>query len=140
VSAVPLRDKISDAALLTAMVVLLTGCALQAPPPRPVEVSLDRSTLALRLADGARCTAPVSGIAGRFSTTVTGAGTFADCPVPYAYTVTGDPGTNPLRFVLEEGFTVLGLAEAIAPRATVEIAAPDGRRWRFVSPPEADAD
>jgi hypothetical protein len=67
---------------------------------------------------------------------VTGVGTFADCAVPFSYTVTGDLSTNPVRFVLEEVFTAIGLPDAVAPLAEVEIAAPDGRRWTFVSPPE----
>jgi hypothetical protein len=130
-----IRDKLPDAFVLS-LVVVVTGCAVQAP--RPVEVSLDRSALAMRLSDGSRCTAPVTPVPGRYSTTVAGAGTFADCAAPFRYTVTGDPGTNPLRFVLEEAFTAIGLPDAIAPRATVEIAAPDGRSWTFASPPEPD--
>jgi hypothetical protein len=132
-----IRDKLPDAFVLS-LVVVVTGCA--AETPRPVEVSLDRRMLEMRLSDGSRCTAPVTPVQGRFGTTVTGAGTFAGCAVPYGYTVTGDPGTNPLRFVLEEAFTAIGLPGAIAPIADVEIAAPDGRRWRFVSPPERDDD
>jgi hypothetical protein len=119
-------------------VVVVTGCAVGAPP-RPVEARLDRTTLALRLSDGTRCTAPVSVVPAPSSlhpagTTVAGAGTFRDCTVPFAYTVTGDPGPNPLRLVLEGVAAAIGIPDAIAPRATVEITAPDGRVHTFASP------
>ena len=127
-----IRDKLPDAFVLS-LVVVLTGCA--ATEPRPVEVSLDRRTLDLRLSDGSRCTAPVTPVPVEpRGTTVRGTGTFAACARPFAYTVTGDPGTNPLRLVLEEAFTAIGLPDAIAPRATVEITAPDGGRWVYAAP------
>ncbi|MFW5641289.1 MAG: hypothetical protein ACOCY0_00855 [Roseicyclus sp.] len=130
-------DKLPDAFVLS-LVVVVSGCA-SAAPPRPVEVSLDRSALEMRLSDARICAAPVTAVPGRYTTTVTGTGDFPACP-GFAYTVTGDPGTNPLRFVLEEGLAALGLPDGIAPMATVEIAAPDGRTWTFASPPGTDDD
>jgi hypothetical protein len=37
--------------------------------------------------------------------------------------------------VFEEVFGAIGLGNAIAPAAEVEITAPDGRTWVFASPP-----
>jgi hypothetical protein len=47
-----------------------------------------------------------------------------------------DAGLNPLRLVFEEVFGALGLGNAIAPAATVEITGAEGRSWLFASPPE----
>jgi hypothetical protein len=57
--------------------------------------------------------------------------------VPLNYRVTADAGLNPLRLVFEEVFGAIGLGNAIAPAAEVEITAPDGRSWVFASPPVA---
>lgn len=129
----PLREKMSDALLLLAVVALLTGCATQAP--RPVAVSLDRQALDVRLADGRTCTGPVDAVPLGRTVTVSGAGALQGCGADLTYRVTGETGTNPVRLALEEVFTAIGLPDAIAPRAGVEIAAPDGRSWTFASPP-----
>jgi hypothetical protein len=130
-----LRAKFPDAFVLALVVAVLTGCVAQ-EPPRPVEVSLDRSALSVRLSNGEVCTGPVGLVPtpqGR--TTVSGAGMLQGCGAALAYSVRGETGSNPLRIVLEEVFTALGLPDALAPVASVEITAPDGRRWTFASPP-----
>jgi hypothetical protein len=106
-------------------------------PPRPVEVSLDRQAVTVRLSDNSRCTGPVRATrAANGQTLVSGAGRLDDCPVPLSYRVTADAGLNPLRLVFEEVFGALGLGNAIAPAAEVEITGADGRSWLFASPPE----
>jgi hypothetical protein len=131
------RDKLPDAVLMLA-VVALTSCVMAAPP-RPVEVSLDRSALTVRLSDNSRCTGPVAATRGaNGQVLVSGSGTLANCPVPLGYRVTADAGFNPLRLVFEEVFGAIGFGDAIAPAAEVEITAPDGRRWTFASPAERE--
>jgi hypothetical protein len=66
---------------------------------------------------------------------VSGAGPLQNCSTPLSYRVTADAGLNPLRLVFEEVFGAIGLGNAIAPAAEVEITAPDGRTWVFASPP-----
>ena len=134
-----LRDKLPDAVIMLA-VVTVTGC-VAIGQPRPVEVSLDRTELSVRLSDNTRCTGPVAATRGATGQVlVAGAGELGDCPVPLAYRVTADAGLNPLRLVFEEVFGAIGLGDAIAPAAEVEITAPDGRRWLFASPPEREDD
>jgi hypothetical protein len=129
-----LRDKLPDAVLMLG-VVTLTGCVGFAEP-RPVEVSLDRSEVTVRLSDMSRCTGPVAATRGaNGQVLVSGAGALRDCPVPLSYRVTADAGLNPLRLVFEEIF-----GAAIAPAADVEVTAPDGRSWSFASPPEPEND
>jgi hypothetical protein len=107
--------------------VTLTGC-VGFGEPRPVEVSLDRSEVTVRLSDMSRCTGPVQATRGaNGQVLVSGAGALQDCPVPLSYRVTADAGLNPLRLVFEEVFGAIGLGDAIAPAAEVEITAPDGR-------------
>jgi hypothetical protein len=129
----PIRERIPDAFVMLAVVAVLTGCAVSAPSP--VAVSLDRSALEVRLSNGETCTGPVALVPtpqGR--TTVSGSGTLQGCSAALGYTVTGETASNPIRIVLEEVFAAIGLPDAIAPRAEVEITAPDGRRWTFASP------
>jgi hypothetical protein len=132
-----LRDKVPDIVVMSAVVALLTGCAVS--PPRPVEVSLDRTSLEVRLSNGETCVGPVSatrsGSGG--GAAVSGAGQLGGCSVALGYRVTADTGLNPVRLVLEEVFAAIGLPDAIAPAADVEITAPDGRRWLFPSPSDA---
>jgi hypothetical protein len=135
----PFRARISDIVLMLVLVLLLTGCATS--PSRPVEVSLDRTSLQVRMSNGETCIGPVRAVpAGPNRTTVSGDGRLQGCSAAYGYRVTGDTATNPVRFVLEEVFTAIGLPNVIAPAAEVEITAPDGRSWRFASPPEREDD
>jgi hypothetical protein len=128
-----LRDKLPDAVVMLA-VVTLTGC-VGFGEPRPVEVSLDRTDLTVRLSDMSRCTGPVEAVRGtNGQVLVSGAGPLQNCATPLNYRVTADPGLNPLRLVFEEVFGAIGLGNAIAPAAEVELTAPDGRRWVFASP------
>lgn len=127
-----IRDKIPDAFVLS-LVVILTGCAALGPP-QPVEVSLDRTEVSVRLSDGTRCTGPVDAVATRSGTAVSGMGQLRDCTVPLAYRVEADLGANPVRVVLEEVFTAIGLENAVAPSARITLSAPDGRTWSFASP------
>jgi hypothetical protein len=131
------RERFSDVFVMFVVVALLTGCA--AAPPRPVDVALDRSALTVELSNGETCTGPVRAVpAASGRTTVSGTGRLQGCSAAFDYRVTGDTATNPLRLVLEEVFTAIGLPDAIAPAADVEISAPDGRSWRYASPPERD--
>jgi hypothetical protein len=131
-----LRDKLPDAFVMLA-VVTLTGCVMIGEP-RPVEVSLDRSDVTVRLSDNSRCTGPVQSVRGaNGQVLVSGAGPLQNCSTPLSYRVTADAGLNPLRLVFEEVFGAIGLGNAIAPAAEVEITAPDGRTWVFASPPVA---
>jgi hypothetical protein len=85
-----------------------------------------------------RCTGPVGGHARRQRPGPRlGCGPLGIAPTPLNYRVTADAGLNPLRLVFEEVFGAIGLGDAIAPAAEVEITAPDGRRWVFASPPNA---
>jgi hypothetical protein len=132
-----LRDKLPDAFVMLA-VVTLTGCVAFGTP-NPVEVSLDRSEVTVRLSDNSRCTGPVQSTRGaNGQVLVSGAGPLQNCPTPLNYRVTADAGLNPLRLVFEEVFGAIGLGDAIAPAAEVEITAPDGRVWVFASPPSRD--
>ena len=132
-----LREKMPDAVLMLA-IVALTGCVMTTSP-RPVEVSLDRSAVTVRLSDNSRCTGPVAATRGaNGQVLVSGSGTLANCPVALGYRVTADAGFDPLRFAFEEVFGAIGLGDAIAPAASVEITAPDGRRWTFASPAERE--
>jgi hypothetical protein len=109
-----LRDKLPDAVVMLG-VVTLTGCVGFAEP-RPVEVSLDRSEVTVRLSDMSRCTGPVAATRGaNGQVLVSGAGALRDCPVPLSYRVTADAGLNPLRLVFEEVFGARP-RRAIAPR------------------------
>ncbi len=118
---------------LTAATVGLSACA--ATPPRPVEVSLSQTLLEVRLSNGQTCTgpAPAAAAAGW-------SGTLEGCAVALPYEVTIDPGTNPVRFVLQEIFTAIGLTDAIAPIATVTITDATGRTRTFASPPPREGD
>jgi hypothetical protein len=129
-----LREKLPDTVLMMA-VVTVTGC-VGLGEPRPVDVALDRTELTVRLSDMSRCTGPVQATRGaNGQVLVSGGGTLQDCPVRLSYRVTADAGLNPLRLVFEEVFGTIGLGDAIAPAAEVELTAPDGRRWVFASPP-----
>jgi hypothetical protein len=98
---VRLRDKLPDAVLMLA-VVTLTGCVAFGPP-RPVEVSLDRSEVTVRLVRHEPLHGPGAATRGaNGQVLVSGAGALRDCPVPLSYRVTADAGLNPLRLVFEE--------------------------------------
>jgi hypothetical protein len=92
-------------------VVTLTGC-VGFGEPRPVEVSLDRTDLTVRLSDNSRCTGPVEAVRGtNGQVLVSGAGPLQNCATPLNYRVTADPGLNPLRLVFEEVFGAIGLRQ-----------------------------
>lgn len=132
-----LREKLPDAVLMLA-VVALTGCTM-AGGPRPVEVSLDRSEVTVRLSDRSVCTGPVAATRGaNGQVLVSGSGVLQGCNAALGYRVTADAGFNPLRLVFEQVFGAIGLSDAIAPAAEVEITAPDGRTWVFASPAERE--
>ncbi len=132
-----LREKLPDAVVMLA-VVTLTGC-VSFGEPRPVEVSLDRSEVTVRLSDNSRCTGPVQSARGaNGQVLVSGSGLLQNCPTPLNYRVTADAGFNPLRLAFEEVFGAIGLGDAIAPAAEVELTAPDGSRWVFASPADRE--
>jgi opacity protein-like surface antigen len=109
----------------------LAGCAASAP--RPVEVTLDRTLLEVRLSNGQTCLGPApDAVDAGWS------GTLQGCAVAWPYTVDIDTRTNPVRFVLQEIFTAIGLADALAPVATVTLTDDAGRLRRFASPAVAE--
>ena len=119
--------------LISAVALGLTACATT--PPRPLSVSLTDTNLTGPMSNGTTCTGTApEGAATGWS------GTLQNCPTPYAYTVEIDPGTNPVRFILEEIFTALGGPDVIAPLATVTITDQTGRTRTFASPPPLPED
>ena len=110
----------------------LAGCAEPPAPPTPVGVTLHRQTVVVAIRPGGTC----SGLRARGQETGTGwRGTLEGCAAPYRYEVTLRKGRNPVRLVLEKGLDALGGADLLAPRAQVTIRGPQGRVWRFASPP-----
>ncbi len=113
---------------------VVAGCALV--PASPVAVDLTRDQVDVRLSDGTVCTgtAPATGAETGWS------GRLAPCSTGFNYVVEIDPGTNPVRFVLEEIFTGLGFDQGFPPIADVTLTSDAGRTYRFVSPPPVEED
>lgn len=107
-------------ATLTALAACATG------PASPERVTLDADLLSVRMSDGSTCRgpAPATGADAGWSGTLTG------CTSPYPYLVEIDPGTNPVRFILQE---ILG-DRIIGPLATVTITDATGRDRVFQTP------
>ena len=114
------------ASLMT--VAALAACATG--PATPQRVTLDADLLSVRMSDGSTCSgpAPSSGADTGWSGTLTG------CASAYPYVVEIDPGTNPIRFVLQE---ILG-DRIIGPLATVTITDATGRDRVFQTPERVD--
>ena len=109
---------------LTATLVTLAACATG--PATPTRASLEADLLTVTMSDGSTCLgpAPASGAETGWS------GRLSGCRWDYAYTVEIDPGTNPIRFILQEVF-----GEGIlSPLATVTITDATGRTRSFESP------
>jgi hypothetical protein len=106
------------------IVTALAACAVG--PASPERVTLDADLLSVRMSDGSTCRgpAPASGFEAGWSGTLTG------CAATYPYVVEIDPGTNPIRFVLQE---ILG-DRIIRPVATVTITDATGRDRVFQTP------
>lgn len=101
--------------------------------PRPVEVTLSPTHLAVRMSNGEVCHGPrPAGATGGWS------GRFVDCSARYDYHVAIHPGTNPVRLVFSEALTALGLQAALVPAADVTISDGSGRDWRYVTPQRID--
>lgn len=115
-----MRRALIAVSFLTALAACATG------PAAPERVTLDADLLSVRMSDGATCLgpAPASGFEAGWSGTLTG------CASPYPYVVEIDPGTNPIRFVLQE---ILG-DRIIRPLATVTITDATGRDRVFQTP------
>lgn len=105
----------------------LAACAIN--PAEPVSINLTDDRLRVQMSDGSRC----FGVRPE-GDPYTWTGTLTDCPWPFAYRVEIDPGTNPLRFVLEEFTTSVGLDTLISPVARVEVIDANGRTRIFGSP------
>lgn len=118
-----MRRAIAAPALL-ATLLALAACA--AGPATPERVTLDATLLTVGMSNGSTCRgpAPASGAATGWSGRLTG------CASTYPYTVEIDPGTNPIRFVLQE---ILG-DRIIGPLATVTITDATGRDRVFQTP------
>ncbi len=112
-----------------ALATLLTVTAIAAcatGPASPSRVTLEADLLSVAMSDGSTCRGPAPGMGAE-----TGwSGTLTGCAWPYGYTVEIDPGTNPVRFVLQE---ILG-DRIIKPLATVTITDADGRDRVFQTP------
>ncbi|MBF9045224.1 hypothetical protein HKCCE4037_17915 [Rhodobacterales bacterium HKCCE4037] len=106
---------------------LLSGCL--GTTPRPLDVEVSRDGIEVRMSNRQTCLGPAPQPGTSWS------GTLQGCASPYPYRVVLDDGGNPLRTVLEEGASAIGLT--LAPVAEVEIDGPAGNTWRFSSP---DAD
>lgn len=112
-------------ALLSALILAtLAACAMG--PATPERVTLDATLLSVGMSDGSTCLgpAPETGAQTGWSGTLTG------CASAYPYVVEVDPGTNPVRFILQE---ILG-DRLIRPLATVTITDASGRDRVFQSP------
>lgn len=107
---------------------MLAGCVAAAP--RPLSVTLTDTEITVPMSDGSTCFGQAPEGSG-----TTWAGTLTGCATPYRYSVEFEPGTNPVRFVLEEVFGAIGLEGALAPLATVTIVDADGVVRTFASPP-----
>ncbi len=114
------------------LVVPLVLAACTQGPARPDRVELTRDLLQVRMSDGTVC----EGIAHASGAEAGWSGSLTSCPWAYDYVVEIDPQVNPLRFVMEEFFTAIGLDQALRPIADVTIMGEDGRSYRFVSPPD----
>jgi hypothetical protein len=112
-------------ALLSALT-LATLAACATGPATPERVTLDATLLTVGMSDATTCLgpAPDTGAETGWSGTLTG------CATPYPYVVEIDPGTNPVRFILQE---FLG-ERLIRPLATVTITDATGRDRVFQSP------
>lgn len=117
--------------ILLLPVLALAACANYGAP-RPVGVTLTTDNLTVRLANGEYCRgpAPSTGASAGWS------GQLQGCSVSYGYDVAIQPGTNPVRYVLAEVFTAIGLEGVLVPLATVTIHDGAGRDWRFATPEE----
>jgi len=109
---------------LTATLAMLAACATG--PATPIRVSLDADLLTVTMSDATTCRgpAPSTGAETGWSGRLTG------CPWDYAYTVEIDPGTNPIRFILQEVFG----DSIVSPLATVTITDATGRTRSFETP------
>lgn len=115
-----MRRVLAALSILTALAACATG------PASPQRVTLDPDLLTVGMSDGSTCRgpAPATGAGAGWSGTLTG------CAAAYPYTVEIDPGTNPIRFVLQE---ILG-DRIIGPLATVTITEATGRDRVFQTP------
>ncbi len=115
-----MRRALASFALLTALL------RVRHRPATPERVTLDADLLSVRMSDGSHLPrpAPETGAEAGWSGTLTG------CAATYPYAVEIDPGTNPIRFVLQE---ILG-DRIIGPLATVTITDAMGRDRVFQTP------
>lgn len=118
------------AAFVLTAPVMLAACATG--PAQPARATLSPSMLEVRMTDGRFCEGPAPALGAEDGWS----GTFTGCPWAYDYTIDIDPGTNPIRFVVEAVAVALG-AE-ISPVADIRITDTEGRQYRFVSPNSRD--
>ncbi|QBY01054.1 hypothetical protein E2K80_10220 [Rhodophyticola sp. CCM32] len=113
--------------LTAAALIALSACSIG--PARPLSVALTETNITVPMSNGTTCRDTASPGAGN-----QWSGNLQGCPTPYAYTVEIDPGTNPVRYILQEIFTALGNPDVIAPVARVTITDDTGRTRVFASP------
>ncbi len=115
--------------LVSVAFLFLAACAQSGGTPESVMVQKDRITV--RMSSGWPCV----GFRTPATETPDGwAGRLEGCPEQYPYRVTLKKGNNPVRLVLVEVFTAIGLGDSIAPVAEVEITTGKGRTRVFRSP------
>jgi len=107
---------------------VVAACSL-VQAPRPAQVSLSETNLSVRMGNGEICEGPrPAGAEGGWS------GRLQGCSAAYDYNIAMEPGTNPLRMVLDEIRGAVGLQGTSVPVATVTISDSDGRAYVFATP------
>lgn len=113
-------------ALWMVLPVVLMGCAAM-PAPEPQGAVLSDKVLTVTLTDGGRCSADWRAAGGQ--------GQMQGCAVPLSYQVAEVANPNILRQLWVQLVEALGADGIAPPMADVVLTAPDGRTWRYVSPP-----
>lgn len=103
---------------------LLAGCTGLAAP-KPVSTRLQTGSLSVIRSDGSRCEAALMGVAPW-------AGRIDACDL--GYTVTPDPGPNPLHWLLTGFVRAIGTPDLIAPAARIDLTDASGKSYGFRSP------
>lgn len=116
-------------ALLMVLPVVLMGCAA-VTAPQPQGAALSDQVLTVNLSDGSRCTADWRASGGQ--------GQLEGCAAPLSYQVSEVANPNILRKLWVQLVEALGADGIAPPMADVVLTAPDGRFWRYVSPPPVE--
>ncbi|SMX32606.1 hypothetical protein [Actibacterium lipolyticum] len=111
--------------------VLFVGACGVESGSRPEAVLLERDRVTVSMSSGWPCL----GFRTAETRTADGwAGRLEGCPDAYAYKVTLQKGSNPVRTVLVEVLGALGGEDLLRPAALVEITSDRNRVYRFRTP------